>query len=1022
MNVFIFIADAWGALKGGINCFNYDLSIACAHISKETKDTIICCVVPDLSEEERSNIRSHGIIPITLSKLSFDSPEAARYIVEKIQNNRKLRHYFPKKCNTFCIGHDIYTGALSKSIADECNGWNIVFHHMDYSSYYLFKNPNAGIYTQKIESQKNILRDADLVCAVGPKLLISAKGIVRAKGIQTMEVIPGIADFEAVEETDWRFNPIVFGRVEEDNQRVKQTALAVDAFAKALAQDDSINIIGDDAQLKVVGYENCNSDSLKEEVKRLQSGAEEIAGRLCNIVPIPYQADRTALGELISEASVAMMLSFHEGFGLVGYEAIAAGIPLILSENSGLYNFLQSKHLHSMVYPVKIKGATNSKGYSEDDLNTVARALREIKKDEEEFKKNALELRRILRNQENEYSWHSIAKRFIDGVFKQFDSELENEATVFYHPEQVTKLSPISTKSISIATDIELSSDNHVYSVEGKDALLYLCKKLQKGISGNYSTLVYNVESGTEYDSAYPDFISNCRSFFGKEKDYKGREFQYVLAERLDETILILNDFSTTLHTEFCNLFELLNNSTYNFYLFTVFETESPITIKPYSKQDIPSIYTSFTDPKPLPIELTSEQKLLAKILFYRGKAGYSKKLIHHICNGINRYCDAKNTLHIFESVVETEEALKKCGIIEEFSEFSYQNSTAYLTNTTDFEVDCDAYAIGVYAMGRFYARCYHLNKSRDPQLPWGYFSCKCFAFAAEMSSEIKNEIKTDYESILIDMRKKAMDTSDYARYHHSLQRFLDVYERPDNLWIWYNYIHCESICCPQESTLEKTKLILNQGIPVANLSKSAKSELLIQFIRLCAELEHEFDNPNSLCNLLKHLEMLSPDSKVGTSWAQCLSSLINIATDQKAYDCAEKHLGEYKKLAKSNNGYHQVIAIALETNLIIAQHKKYGNKSLLKILPSIEEAFHLAKNKLKDYRAQGWTLGLWGECQILLDNQMGQVSLRKSMECRRQSGEKSKEYKNWLRRISNYNLQPNIRALLDEEISRTKT
>lgn len=1021
MNVFIFIADAWGAIKGGINCFNYDLTIACAHVLKKSKDTIICCVVPDLSEEEKRGIRSEGIIPITLSKAVFGSPEAARFIADKIRSDKKLRHYFPERCNTFCVGHDIYTGAISKCLADECDGWNIVFHHMDYSSYYLFKNTNAGIFNQKIENQKTILREADLVCAVGPKLFISAKGIVRAKGIQTMEIIPGLADFNAIEETDCRFSPIVFGRVEEDNQRVKQTVLAVDAFAKALAQDDKLNIIGDDAKLNVVGYESCKSDSLKNEVKRLQSDAEKIAGRLCNIVPIPYKTDRVALGELISEASVAMMLSFHEGFGLVGYEAIAAGVPLILSENSGLYKFLESKNLHGRVYSVKIKGSTNEKGYSDDDLNTVASALREIKNNEAKYKKNALELRHILRTEADKYSWNSVAERFIHGVLEQFDSELENEATVFYRPEQMTKLNSVLVEKANLIEGAKISTENHVYLVEGKDALICLYKYLQSNISGNYSTLVYNVQSGTEYDSAYSDFISNCRSFFGKERDYKGREFQYILAERLDETVLILNDFPAILNGEFCNLFDLLSNSTHNFFIFTVFETESSINIKPYSKKDVLQTYTPIVDSKPIPIGLTAEQQLLAKILFFRGKAGYSKKLIHHICNGINRQCDTYNSPHVFENVTDTEEALKKYGIIEEYSEFSYQNSSAYLANTTDFEVDSIAYALGISKMGRFYARCYHLNKGRDPQLPWGYFSCKCFAYAAELSSEIKKVIKTDYESVLIDMRKKAMDTSDYARYHYSLQCFIDTYERPDNPWIWYNYIHCESIFCPQERTLEKAKNILELELPTIKLSKSSKNELRVQFIRLCAELEHELDNPNSLSNLLNHLEKLSSDSKVGTSWAQCLSTLVNIATDRKAYDCAEKYLGEYKRIAKSNNGYHQVITIALETNLRIARHDKRSKEPLLEILPAIEEAFHLARNKLKDYRAQGWTLGLWGECQLLLDNQNGQTSLRNSMEHRKHSGEKSKEYKNWLRRISKYDLQQNTRSLLNEEINRTK-
>lgn len=53
------------------------------------------------------------------------------------------------------------------------------------------------------------------------------------------------------------------------------------------------------------------------------------------------------------------MLSIHEGFGLAGWEAIAAGIPLVVSKNSGLYEFLDDSFANQAakyVYPIEIKG------------------------------------------------------------------------------------------------------------------------------------------------------------------------------------------------------------------------------------------------------------------------------------------------------------------------------------------------------------------------------------------------------------------------------------------------------------------------------------------------------------------------------------------------------------------------------------------------------------------------------------------------------------------------------------------
>lgn len=71
MVVFVFIADGWGAVNGGINCFNYDLVMACARLKKNDQYQEICCVVPDLTSEQQEDMRKNSIIPITLSEGAF---------------------------------------------------------------------------------------------------------------------------------------------------------------------------------------------------------------------------------------------------------------------------------------------------------------------------------------------------------------------------------------------------------------------------------------------------------------------------------------------------------------------------------------------------------------------------------------------------------------------------------------------------------------------------------------------------------------------------------------------------------------------------------------------------------------------------------------------------------------------------------------------------------------------------------------------------------------------------------------
>lgn len=421
MNILVFLATAWGPVGGGINCMNTELASACAVLKKESTDTKICCIVPDLSEQDICQMEKTGIIPITLSKTGFEAAEACDLIYSRMRECVKLSAYFPNQCCCYYIGHDIYTGQISRSLSQKYGGYNIVFHHMDYESYYSAKNLDMRQYGKKKDLQRKILMDANLVCAVGPKLLVSAIGKTHKK-VVTIEVFPGLANFN-MEEPNPNFTAIVFGRVEYDNVKVKQIKLAIDAFANAIKQDKETVVIGSDPKLNVIGYDMENAaEGLTEEVKMLQSEAEQIAGRWCNIVAQPYLTDRKKLEDELCYQSVAMMLSLHEGFGLVGYEAIAAGVPLILSKNSGLYQFLEREKLKHLVYAVEIQGSTSCRGYTDDDLKIVTKALRDIRQNETTYKQNATDLRQALLSNPSRYSWSGVANSFLTRVIENLPS------------------------------------------------------------------------------------------------------------------------------------------------------------------------------------------------------------------------------------------------------------------------------------------------------------------------------------------------------------------------------------------------------------------------------------------------------------------------------------------------------------------------------------------------------------------------------------------------------------------------
>ena len=861
-----------------------------------------------------------------------------------------------------------------------------------------------------------------LVCAVGPMLLQSAEDMARETNTKTIEVFPGLAAFNKLETPPNRFTPIVFGRIEKNNQAIKQIPLAIDAFATAIRGDKDTPIINNNPTLHVVGYEADDQETLEVEVERLQERVFKIADRMCNVVPYPYTHDRAELGGLLRSASVAMMLSLHEGFGLVGYEAIAVGIPLILSKNTGLYMFLEREKLEHLVYAVQINGSSLGEKYSDDDLHTVGRALRDIRQNEQKYKVDALELRGILLSRKDKYSWGAVANSFIDSVLQEFEDELKIDSTVFYSPDKVTKLSADLKASAYTEITFVPSPNKRVYVVKGRNALASLVNSLEKKFKTNYDIFVYNMnmQVGEEESSACSDFLNNCQTVFGEEGDPDIPGFKYILGKRLHKIILILDDFPIKSALGFEDLFSYLNRLSNDFYIFVVNYSDSQLEIVPFHKNTLEA-QNPAVEQKPVSLHLSAEQQLLIKVLAFRGKKGYSKRLISYICSSMNAYQNEIGSPPVFEHPADIEQELEELNLIEEYSEYSYQNVDQYLVAAVGLELNDKLFALGLSRLGLFYARCYHRGRGRDQQPSWGYFSCKCFLYAAVLNNEIRNGIKADYEKLLNRMRKRAMDTSDYNRYLDALQKFIDEYKDPNDPWMWYTIIHCETLCCPSADTLHKLKHVLKTKFPDDSKENRNGNALYVQLIRLVAELEYELDIDSSLEHLINQIKAFSKDLLSTTAWNQCLSTVVSLAIEYENFDLAGEYLEQYKNSAGTDNPYPKVIAIAMETNLKLAKYNAGNKVDLTAVLPNIKRAYRMAENILKDYRAQGWTVGLWGECQTLLNDTYGEGNLRKSMRLRKNSGEKTKTYRNWLRRISKYSLLPSTERLLKEELDRVK-
>lgn len=143
----------------------------------------------------------------------------------------------------------------------------------------------------------------------------------------------------------------------------------------------------------------------------------------------------------------------------------------------------------------------------------MAKALREIRNKENEYKEKALRLREHLRKEEK-YTWKGVAKHFLDSVRKQFEDDMENVTTPFLRAEQITRLNPIVNGDVRNNVPVELPAEKRIVLVQGKNALPSLYWALRAKYN-KYSILFYDIPSGQDDASIYTDFIDACRSFFG---------------------------------------------------------------------------------------------------------------------------------------------------------------------------------------------------------------------------------------------------------------------------------------------------------------------------------------------------------------------------------------------------------------------------------------------------------------------------------------------------------------------------
>ena len=176
---------------------------------------------------------------------------------------------------------------------------------------------------EKHKTEVELCEMADLDVGVGPKLSEAFRSYLRGcqKDESVVVLTPGVfKEFsslkQAAEERKQR-SVLVFGRGDAEDFELK----GFDIAGKAVAALK-------DTRLVFVGA----PDGKHEEIAKRLTGCGLPASRL---KVRGFIEDRKSLKRLFQEVDLVVIPSRTEGFGLAGLEALSAGLPVLVSRNSG---------------------------------------------------------------------------------------------------------------------------------------------------------------------------------------------------------------------------------------------------------------------------------------------------------------------------------------------------------------------------------------------------------------------------------------------------------------------------------------------------------------------------------------------------------------------------------------------------------------------------------------------------------------------------------------------------------------
>lgn len=319
----LFVCSEWNSSKGGLATFNREFAI---NLTKTSSDRIkVHCYVSQSSEVEREDAIRHGVNLITANNIPGTSdplewlklpPSELPHPDIVIGHGRKFGTpacYIARttKCKWVQFVH-VYCQDLGKHKMTHTTGHDTIEEN-----------------EKKNKSEIELCKEANLVVAVGLRLQRKY-----SRSLRRVEIItPGIlekfsresAELVRVKEIVKTFSVLMCGRADFEDLRLKGYDVVANAIG-SLGKTFELIFIGSPPgeHRRIENWFITNT-----RVKRIQ------------LTIRTYCNDHDELKGMFLESDLLAMPSRTEGFGLVALEAISAGIPVLVTSESGIAEALE---------------------------------------------------------------------------------------------------------------------------------------------------------------------------------------------------------------------------------------------------------------------------------------------------------------------------------------------------------------------------------------------------------------------------------------------------------------------------------------------------------------------------------------------------------------------------------------------------------------------------------------------------------------------------------------------------------